>query len=77
MFLLLLAGCTPSNTDPFAFYSQVRLYSMGPSEYLATCYSKFQYCVDLAAKTCPQGYDEISSSTMIVDRTMNIKFKCR
>jgi len=73
--ILFLGGCVSTN-DPNAPLSAVRVYPMGPSQYMVTCVDSPGYCAQQANRSCPQGFDVTSNTTNPADygrMTMTIK----
>jgi hypothetical protein len=60
--LSLLGGCI-STDDPSAPLSAVRVYPMGPSQFMVTCVDSPGYCANQATRLCPQGFDVTSNTT--------------
>lgn len=58
----LLLGACVSTDDPNAPLSAVRVYEMGPEQYMITCVDSPRYCAEQAQRACPTGFDVDSNS---------------
>jgi hypothetical protein len=75
-FCATLAGC--ASTDPNATFSAVRVYPMGPDQFMITCVDSPGYCANQAARSCPAGFDVTSNVTNPADYgRMTMTVKCR
>lgn len=72
-----LTGCAVTMADPNATFSAVRVYPMGPSQYMITCVDSPSYCTTQAVKQCAQGFDVVNTSTNSGDyNRMTMIVKC-
>lgn len=57
---LFVAGCVPA--DPDAALSTVRVYPVGPDQFMITCVDGSKNCAAQLPKVCPKG-SEVTSMT--------------
>ena len=72
-----LFGCVSTN-DPNAFFSTVRVYPMGPGQYMITCVDSPGYCANQANRLCPVDLNVVSNTANPWDHgRMTMVVQCR
>ena len=66
LILVFLTGCISTN-DPNATLSAVRVYDMGPNQFMVTCVDSAGYCAEQARLSCPSGFDVVSNEVNAAD----------